>query len=111
MNIREYQRLASRTSNSELSKEQRRVAAAMGLAGESGEYVDLLKKVLYHGHPDDPAARRSEIGDIAWYLAEVCEVEGWGLEDILHENVVKLRKRYPEKFSTDASLQRKDVSV
>ena len=83
--------------------------AALGLAGESGEIADHVKKVMFHGHPlDDPTRDKiaKEIGDILWYCAMGAQGIGLGLGDIARMNVEKLKKRYPEGFSTDNSLNR-----
>lgn len=85
--------------------------AALGLAGEAGEIADHVKKVMFHGHPLDDATRDKigkEIGDILWYCAMAARGIDVGLGEIARMNVKKLKKRYPEGFSTDRSLNRPD---
>lgn len=85
--------------------------AALGLAGEAGEIADHVKKVMFHGHPLDDATRdkiAKEIGDILWYCAMGARGIDVPLGEIARMNVEKLRKRYPEGFSTDRSLNRPD---
>lgn len=81
--------------------------AAMGLAGEAGEVVDLLKKHLYHGHSLDRDKLTKELGDCLWYLAVLAHLNGVDLADVAAANVVKLRARYPDGFSEERSRNRK----
>lgn len=107
----EYQELALRTASptSTESALAMLTSAALGLSGESGEIADHIKKIVYHGHPLDDETRdkiAKEIGDILWY----CAIGSRGIEidlaEIARMNVEKLRKRYPEGFSTEESLNR-----
>jgi NTP pyrophosphatase (non-canonical NTP hydrolase) len=107
----EYQELALRTASAQSTESEQTMldAAALGLAGESGEIADHVKKILYHGHPLDEATRdkiAKEIGDILWYCAIGARGIGVSLSEIARLNVEKLRKRYPEGFSTEKSLNR-----
>lgn len=106
MQINEYQELAMRTLNPELSEKDVLINAVMGLCGESGEVIDIVKKHLAQGHELDRAAIAKELGDVAWYLAEAAYAIGCPLEDVLAANIEKLRARYPEGFSTERSLKR-----
>lgn len=82
--------------------------AALGVGGEGGEFVDLVKKHLFHGHPLDASKASKELGDILWYIALACTVLGLGMEDVMNENLEKLRKRYPLGFSAEASINREE---
>ena len=106
MNINEYQKLALRTLNPELSPKDVLINGVMGLCGESGEVIDLVKKHLAQGHPLDREKVAKELGDVAWYLAETAHAIGYDLEDILQMNIDKLRKRYPDGFDAEASIHR-----
>ena len=106
MTINEYQTLALRTLNPELSEKDVLINGVMGLCGESGEAIDLVKKHLAQGHPLDAEKLAKELGDIAWYLAETAHAIGYSLEDILKMNIDKLAARYPEGFSPDRSMYR-----
>jgi NTP pyrophosphatase (non-canonical NTP hydrolase) len=79
---------------------------AHGLAGESGEFSELVKKWAYHGHDMDRVAMAKELGDIGWYLAVAAHKLGFTLEDVLQANLDKLTDRYPEGFSTERSINR-----
>lgn len=82
--------------------------AAMGLAGESGEFIDLIKKQVFHGHPADRQKLLLELGDIRWYMEAAMIALGTNMEEIERLNTEKLRKRYPECFSTEQSINRKE---
>jgi len=101
-----YQKLAMTTLNPSLSRQDILINGVMGLCGESGEAIDIVKKHLHQGHALDKKKLADELGDIAWYLAETAHALGMSLEDILRGNIDKLKKRYPEGFSKEASSNR-----
>ena len=103
MEINEYQVLAMTTLNPALSKKDVLINSVMGLCGESGEAIDIVKKWLAQGHELDKAHLAKELGDIAWYLAEAATALDLSLEEILQANLDKLKKRYPEGFDTNRS--------
>ena len=103
MNANEYQQLAMRTLNPELSRKDVLINSVMGLCGESGEAIDIVKKWLAQGHELDKAKLAKELGDIAWYLAEAATALDMPLGDILQGNIDKLKARYPEGFEADRS--------
>ena len=106
MKINEYQELAMRTLNPSLSKRDVLINSVMGLCGESGEAIDIVKKWMAHGHELDREHLAKELGDIAWYLAEAAFALDIPLEDVLQANIDKLNKRYPEGFDTARSVTR-----
>ena len=106
MTINEYQKLAMTTLNKELSQKDILINGVMGLCGESGEAIDIVKKYLAQGHELDREHLIKELGDIAWYLAEVATVLDVDLEEVLVRNIEKLKARYPEGFSVEKSLNR-----
>ena len=83
----------------------------MGLAGESGECVDIVKKYLMQGHTLDREHLASELGDVAWYLAVTARAIGYDLEEIFQMNVDKLWKRYPTGFDSVRSQHRRKDDV
>ena len=107
MTVNEYQKLAMTTLNPELSKKDVLINSVMGLCGESGEAIDIVKKWLAHGHELDREHLKKELGDIAWYLAEAATALDMDLEEILQANIDKLKKRYPQGFSTADSINRR----
>lgn len=106
MTVNEYQKLAMTTLNPALSKKDVLINGVMGLCGESGEAIDIVKKHLAQGHPLDREKLIKELGDIAWYLAETATALDVTLEEVLQGNIEKLRRRYPEGFDTAHSLHR-----
>lgn len=108
MTINEYQKLALTTLNPELSKKDVLINGVMGLCGESGEAIDIVKKHLHQGHELDREKLIKELGDIAWYLAETAAALDVSLEKVLERNIEKLRSRYPEGFSPDRSVNREE---
>jgi NTP pyrophosphatase (non-canonical NTP hydrolase) len=109
----QYAALALRTASADSLVDESTMlnAAALGLSGEAGEIADHVKKVMFHGHPLDDATKdriAKEIGDILWYCAMGARGIGVSLGDIAHMNVEKLRKRYPEGFSAERSINRPD---
>lgn len=77
-----------------------------GLAGESGEVVDSVKKWLYQGHTIDESHLAEELGDVLWYLALMSYAIGYDLQDVIDLNVQKLRARYPDGFDPSRSIHR-----
>ena len=108
MTVNEYQELAMRTLNPSLSRKDVLINSVMGLCGESGEAIDMVKKWLAQGHKLDRTHLAKELGDIAWYLAEAATALDIPLEDILLANIEKLKNRYPEGFDTKRSILRLD---
>ena len=106
MTINEYQKLAMTTLNPSLSKKDVLINGVMGLCGEAGEAIDIVKKHLAQGHDLDRDALVKELGDVAWYLAETACALEVPLEDVLQKNIEKLKSRYPEGFSIQRSVNR-----
>ena len=106
MTINEYQKLAMTTLNPQLSEKDVLINGVMGLCGESGEAIDIVKKWLAQGHELDKEKLARELGDICWYLAETATALGYDLEDIMAANIEKLKKRYPAGFDAARSINR-----
>ena len=108
MTINEYQTLAMTTLNPELSQKDVLINSVMGLCGESGEAIDIVKKWLAQGHELDRDRLIRELGDIAWYLAEAATALEIPLEDVFQGNIDKLKKRFPDGFRCQDSISRTD---
>lgn len=106
--MNEYQQLALRTKP-ELSDKDLMLNAALGATGEAGELADAIKKHIYHNHPLAPENVAKELGDMMWYISLMAEVFGYTLQEVAEMNIEKLRKRYPEGFSSVDSIKRVDV--
>ena len=77
---------------------QRLLTASVGLSAESGEFMEIVKKMLFQGKPwtdDNREHLIIELGDVMWYVMQACSALDVTLEDVVAENVDKLKKRYP----------------
>ena len=111
MRINEYQEAAMATLNPALDKKDVLINSVMGLCGESGEAIDIVKKWLMQGHEVDKDHLIKELGDVAWYLAEAATALDVPLETVLQGNLDKLRQRFPNGFETEASVHRKEGDI
>ena len=105
MTINEYQKLAMTTLNPELSEKDVLINGVMGLCGESGEAIDIVKKWLAQGHALDREKLAKELGDICWYLAETATALGLDLEDIMAANI---ENKIPADVGAAKRLNRSD---
>jgi NTP pyrophosphatase (non-canonical NTP hydrolase) len=106
MQMNHYQQLASRTAPETVAYREHALNFTLGLAGETGETVDYLKKVLFHGHEFSKETLEKELGDILWYVSQLARVHSINLDDIAYKNIEKLKKRYPDGFETEKSIHR-----
>ena len=106
----EYQLQAARTINYELDSKEMRNHALFGMSGEIGEIHSIYQKI-YQGHKYDEEHLKKEVGDLLWFIAEYCTVQGWCLSDIMQMNIEKLRVRYPDGFDTEHSTHREEGDV
>ena len=113
MTINEYQKAAMRTASGvcAATPENLLLNGVMGLNGEAGECIDMVKKHLFQGHELNKDKLVKELGDVAWYLALGATTIGYDLETILQMNVDKLMERYPDGFDPEKSLHRKPGDV
>lgn len=110
----DYQKLAIRTkkelepSNIIGRYELDLIHASLGLSSEAGEFADAIKKNIIYGKDLNVENAIEEIGDILWYCALACHTLGTTMHTVMHENIAKLKKRYPEKYSDSDAVERKD---
>ncbi len=102
----EYQNLATRTNPSN-DLEKNTINAALGLCGESGEVADIVKKWKNQGHSLDETKVIEEIGDVLWYVSLMAHTLGYTLSEVATINIEKLKKRYPNGFDPNKSINRK----
>ena len=76
---------------------------AIGLAGESGEVAELVKKAVFHRKGLDVEKLKKELGDVLWYVAALCSKTGLSLSDVMQANDAKLRARYPDGWDNTLS--------
>lgn len=111
MRINQYQRDAGRTADITKKKPFRAMVACLGLAGESGEVIEHIKKWVAHGHQLDQEKVKKELGDVLWYVAELATVMDLHLEEIARANIRKLEERYPKGFNPLDSIARIDTNA
>ena len=77
---------------------QRLLTAAVGISAEGGEFMEIVKKMLFQGKPWNDDNREHliiELGDVMWYVAQACMALDVSFDDVIRGNVRKLEKRYP----------------
>ena len=77
---------------------QRLLTAAVGISAEGGEFMEIVKKMVFQGKPWDDHNRKHlviELGDVMWYVMQACMALNITLDDVIAGNVEKLKKRYP----------------
>ena len=110
-----YAALVSRMNNLELEDQcnvPQLLTAALGLTAESGEFTEVVKKIVFQGKPyneDNVFHMKRELGDICWYIAQACMALDTSFDEIIEMNVDKLKKRYPGgEFDVSKSEHRKE---
>lgn len=101
----EYQALARRTQNGKLTKAKKADHAMFGMVAEVGEIASIFQHAIQDG-TGDRGNLSKEIGDLFWFIAELCDVFGFSIDEIMQSNIDKLKKRYPEGFSEERSVNR-----
>ena len=90
---------------------QRLLTAAVGISAEGGEFMEIVKKMIFQGKPadkDNLEHQKIELGDVMWYVAQACMALEIDMDEVLDTNIKKLEKRYPEgHFSEFYSENRK----
>ena len=90
----------------------RLLTAALGLTAESGEFTEVVKKIILQGKPyneENKFHMKRELGDICWYLAQACMALDTTFDEIIEMNVEKLKARYPGgEFDVHNSENRKE---
>ncbi len=98
MKISEYQEFCAKGILPATLEREPMVDFALGLAGESGEVVDDIKKKYFHGRTIDPDHTIEELGDVMWYVANIATQLGVTLDEVIERNADKLRVRYPQMY-------------
>ncbi len=106
MNIKEYCEAVKRTMADLGYREKDNLHMIMGMATEVGELMDIFKKNFAYKKEIDWVNAKEEIGDLMWYVANFCNINGFDIEEILQTNVDKLKARYPEKFTEEHAIYR-----
>lgn len=104
----EYEVAAMKTAKDMGSFRENLIHAALGLASDSGEFVDAVKKHCIYGKELDRANCIEELGDILWFVALACNTLKVDMLDVMDSNIRKLNKRYPGKYTDQAAIARAD---
>jgi NTP pyrophosphatase (non-canonical NTP hydrolase) len=112
---RDYAALLTRMNSLELEDDcniPQLLTAALGLTAESGEFTEVVKKIILQGKPyneDNVFHMKRELGDICWYIAQACMALDTSFDEIIEMNVDKLKARYPGgEFDVHKSENRKE---
>jgi NTP pyrophosphatase (non-canonical NTP hydrolase) len=108
MNTQQYEEEVRRTTPSTTSDAQGWSLVGLGLAGEAGEVVELIKKHVHHGRGLDRENLLKELGDVLWYLTLGAHLGGFTLEEVMDANIAKLRARFPHGWSAEAANAKAD---
>lgn len=109
MNFKEYQEKALRTAGTYRDDIDMLLNGVMGLNGEAGEVIDIVKKFMFQGHDMNREDILDECGDTLWYIVLILVSRGYTLLDAAKHNIDKLEKRYPAGyFRPEDSVNRKE---
>ena len=111
MTLNAYQDAALRTAKKDISEKEQLIEALMGLNGEAGESIDILKKYLFQGFGLDKVHLAKVLGAVVWYLAVSAKSIGYSLDDIARMNIEKLAARYPIGFDAERSICRDSQDI
>jgi NTP pyrophosphatase (non-canonical NTP hydrolase) len=106
LEIKEYQEKAARTLANCDSNLEDNIHMALGMCTESAELADVFKKALAYKKEVDWVNVKEEAADCLWYIANLCNINGWDLRDLMQTNIDKLQARYPNKFDTNKAINR-----
>ena len=114
----DYAAFLTRTNSLELQEDcnvTQLLTAALGLTAESGEFTEVVKKIIFQGKPyseENVFHMKRELGDICWYLAQACMALDTTFDEVIEMNVEKLQSRYPGgSFDVHKSENRKEGDV
>ena len=105
MTLKNYQKLCKKTAKRFNTKEKEILTWGLGIAGEAGDVAGCIKKTFSHGD-NQRLGIKENLGDTLWYVAMICNFFSWDLDDVMKDNIKKLKKRHPKGFSQKSA--RKD---
>ena len=109
-----YQELAMVTKNHEASEKLSERLHSMKYdvnKDYGGEFIDMVKKWIFHDKEFNIEHAKKELGDVCWYIAMICDGFGWNLDEIMEMNIKKLRERYPQGFDIYMSNNRREGDI
>lgn len=99
INLKEYQKFVKTIAKKFENRNEEIMTWGLGISGEAGDVASCIKKTFAHEN-DQTSGIRENIGDTFWYMVAICNFFGWDIEEIIGENMAKLKKRYPKGFTT-----------
>lgn len=114
---KDYRAFMSRASDlesQEMVSVPRVLTSAIGMLAESGEFTEIMKKVIFQGKEFGEAERfhmKRELGDILWYWIQGCIALGYTPDEVMDENIKKLEARYPNGFEVARSENRQQGDI
>ena len=90
------------------------LTASVGMQAESGEFSEVIKKIIFQGKPfteDERFHLKRELGDVLWYWVQGCTALGYTPQQVIEENIKKLESRYPNGFEVARSEHRKEGDI
>jgi|TARA_Y100000310_G_scaffold345501_1_gene465688 NTP pyrophosphatase (non-canonical NTP hydrolase) len=98
-NLSEYQKACDLTAKKDYASPTEEILTwGLGIAGEAGDVASCIKKTFAHDN-DQRSGIRENLGDVLWYASMICNFFKWDLQEILSENLEKLKARYPQGFT------------
>ncbi len=110
MNLNEYQKLCKLTARKGKDVNEELCAWGLGVSGEAGDIASCIKKLVFHKNDSIKEGIKENIGDMMWYASMICNSLGWDLNEVLEENIKKLKERYPKGFG-EVEAQREGTMI
>ena len=107
--LKDYQKLCKKTAKKFDDKTKEILSWGLGITGEAGDVAGCIKKTFSHNNNQKEGVREN-LGDTLWYAAMICNFFGWDFQEVLEENIKKLKKRYPKGF-TEKAAKRKGTRI
>ena len=101
MNLTDYQKICRATAKKFDNKELEIYTWGLGIAGEAGDVASCIKKTFAHENSTVQDGIRENLGDTLWYMAMICNYFGWDMQEVMQDNINKLKKRYPKGFTIE----------
>jgi NTP pyrophosphatase (non-canonical NTP hydrolase) len=97
--LREYQKACDLTAKKDFpSRTEEIFNWGLGISGEAGDVASCIKKTFAHDN-DQRTGIKENIGDTLWYAAMICNFFKWDMQEVLEENLAKLKERFPQGFN------------
>jgi NTP pyrophosphatase (non-canonical NTP hydrolase) len=107
MKSTEYFKHVKRTESPTISTVNNRILhGAIGIGTEAGEVLDAIKKSMFYGRSLNLVNLKEELGDLLWYMGLIADEIGTTFEQLMDENIIKLKTRYPEQFTPEDEMER-----